>query len=143
MKVEIRRGDEGGKDPGVIPTRFKRYVHRKGKKRGKLNALTPESKLIAALGKALAIQGKRDKKNYYVEGESIWCPDITVTGEDGKQSVKAKGRFRIGKIAENLTFGVMDFDIRFRDSKDPMGLPDIVIEHASMEELPKDASLNP
>lgn len=50
---------------------------------------------------------------------------------------RASGRFTIGKIGENLTRGVMEFDIKFRDSKDEMGLPDLVIESAKMEELQK------
>lgn len=141
MKFEIKKGDEQTAEPGMLPTRFKQYVHRKGKRRGKLNKLTPEAKVIAALSKALAIQGKRDKMNYYVDGDKIWCPDITTTGEDGKQSIKAKGRFRIGKVGEGLTFGMMSFNIQFRDSKDEMGLPDLVIESASMTELAKNTPL--
>jgi hypothetical protein len=141
MKFEIRKGDDKITEPEMIPTRFKQFVHKKGKRRGKLNQLSPKAKVVAALSKALAIQGKRDKQNYYVDGDKIWCPDITATGDDEKQSIKAKGRFRIGKIGETLTFGIMSFNITFRDAKDGMGLPDLVIESATMTELDKSAPL--
>lgn len=137
MKFEIHKGDDSKNDPNAISTRFKRYVHRKGKRKGKLNTLTPRAKVVAALTKALAIQGKRDRQNYYIHGDDIYCPSITATGEDGKMSVKASGRFTIGKIGENLTREIMAFDIKFRDSNDEMGLPDLVIESAKMEELPR------
>lgn len=141
MKFEINRKKESSSDPNSIPTRFKQYVHRKGKRRGKLNLLTPRSKVIAALTKALAIQGKRDGQNYYIHGDEVYCPSLTATGEDGQMSIRASGRFTIGKIGENLTRGIMEFDIKFRDSKDEMGLPDLVIESANMEELPRSSTV--
>lgn len=141
MKFEIHKGDDAQRDPNEIPARFKQYVHRKGRRKGKLNQLSPRSKVIAALTKALAMQGKRDSQNYYIHGDSVYCPSITATGDDGRMSVSASGRFTIGKIGENLTRGVMAFDIKFRDSKDEMGLPDLVIEVAKMEELPKGSTV--
>lgn len=141
MRFEIHKGDDKIGDPNEIPTRFKRYVHRKGKRKGKLNQLTPRAKVIAALTKALAIQGKRDRQNYYVHGNSIYCPDIKSTGDDGKMSVSASGRFTMGKVGENLTLGVMEFEIKFRDASDEMGLPDLVIESAKMQELPRGSTV--
>lgn len=141
MKFEIQKGDGAKRDPNEIPTKFKRYVHRKGKRRGKLNELSSSQKLIAALTKALAIQGKRDRQNYYIHGDSVYCKSVTATGEDGKMSVSASGRFTIGKVGDNLTRGTMEFDIKFRDSKDEMGLPDLIIESASMEELPRGSTI--
>lgn len=141
MKIEIKRGQDK-QDPELIPTRFKQFVHRKGKKRGNLNTLSKEAKVIAALTIALAIQGKRDKKNYYVAGDTIWCPEITETGKTGNCSYKATGRFKIGKVGESLTFGIMQFSIKFRDSKDEMGLPDLTIEEASIHELNKATPLH-
>lgn len=141
MKFEIHKGDGLEKDQNLIPTRFKRYVHRKGRRRGELNTLTPQAKVIAALTKALAIQGKRDSQNYYIHGTEVYCPRISITGEDGKMSVSASGRFVIGKIGENLTRETMEFDIKFRDSKDEMGLPDLVIESAKMGQLPRGSTM--
>lgn len=140
MRIEIGKG-ENQKDSTLIPTRFKQFVERKGRGRGELNQLSTESKVIAALNKALAIQSRKDGSNYYVAGDVIWCPDIVVTGQQGKQSFKATGRFKIGKAGENLTFGMMQFAIKFRDSKDEMGLPDLSIEEASVKELAKNAPL--
>ena len=141
MKFEIHKGGKDNGDPNRIPTRFKRYAHKKGKRKGRLNSLSPSAKVIAALTKALAIQGKRDRQNYYIHGTDIYCPNLVSTGEDGKMSISASGRFTIGKIGENLTRRTMAFDIKFRDGKDEIGLPDIIIESAKMEELSKGSTI--
>lgn len=134
---------EGSSDPKMIPTRFKQSIDREA---GKLNSLTPQAKVVAAISKALAIQGQRDGKSYYLEGDELYCPQVTVldTKDEEKKVFQAAGRCVVGRLqGEDASNFVIEFDIRFADSEDSMGLPDIKITEATMEELDKTAPLNP
>jgi hypothetical protein len=141
LRFKFKKGDKL-KDPEMIKAKFKRYVDKKKKA---LNELSSEAKVVAAITKALAMQGEGDKANYYIASEELWCPRLEVTpgniNSKTKQrlnSYRARGRFKVGKlINEELSMGVIDFNISFRDSEDEMGLPDLVIEEASMDELSK------
>lgn len=148
LNFKVKRGTPGPTmQPGMIPSKFRQFVVKKEKR---LNNLTPEAKVVAALTKCLSIQGGKDKMSYYVSGDSIFCPEITMTegapkkpGGPPQNSYSARGRFKIGKSnGSNLTTGVMEFRIKFRDGQDSMGLPDIVIEEADMNELPRSAPLS-
>jgi hypothetical protein len=142
----MKKGDGPVLEPGMIPTKFKRYIVKEEKK---LNELSPEAKVVAAITKCLAIQGTKDGSNYYVAGDRLYCPDINVTSgratgksTDQRSSYAASGRFKIGKFVQDaLSFGVMAFRLRFRDSEDEMGLPDLTIEEADMNELPRSTPL--
>jgi hypothetical protein len=147
LSIKVKRNKNGPQlEPGMIPTRFKQFVIRKKRR---LNTLTPEAKVVAALTKCLAMQGSNDKNSYYIAGEEMFCPEITETegapkkpGGEPLRSYAAKGRFKIGKVnGEHLRYGVMEFRIKFRDGENEMGLPDIIIESADMNELSRNASL--
>lgn len=148
IRFRYKKGDKVT-DPEIIKTKFKRYVEKKGKRRGTLNELTSEAKVSAAITKALAIQSGTDKANYYVASDELWCPKLEVTPGtmDPKTrrrmgSYKAQGRFKLGKLfGDDLSTSMIDFRITFRDSSDEMGLPDLVIEEATMNELPKGTPL--
>ena len=142
MQVHIRRRKEPT-DPAIVPTRFKQYVDRRTRK---LNEIAPQGKVVAALNKCLAIQGQQDKSNYYIAGEELYCPKLQVNHRrEGKKlvgSYLATGRCRVGRyISDQLSFTMMSFKLKFRDSSDEMGLPDLIIEEADMSDLGREAPL--
>lgn len=127
----------------MVPTRFRQYVNRRSRR---LNEVSPQGKVVAALNKCLAMQGAEDKNNYYVAGNKMYCPTIQSTEavRDGKKvgSYSASGRCQVGRLIDDkLSFTVMSFKLRFRDSEDEMGLPDLVIEEASMDDLGRNAPM--
>lgn len=139
MRINYKRTAQ--KEPtGMIPTKFKQTIDRKKRR---LRDISPEAKVVAALTKCLAVQSKKDKINYYVAGEELYCPDVRVTeggptkrGKPPQRSYAAKGRFKMGRASDDgASFTTIQFDIRFRDSADKMGLPDLTIESADMTEL--------
>ena len=147
LNIKVKRDKNGPQlEAGMIPTRFKQYVVKKERKLNKLNA---SAKVVAAITKCLAMQGSGDKKNYYIAGDQMYCPEITETegapkkvGGEPQKSYSARGRFKIGKIdGDKLRYSVMEFDLQFRDGENEMGLPDIIIEKADMKELPRNATL--
>jgi len=148
LNINVKRGSETKTlAEGMIPTKFKRFLVKKHKR---LNILSSEAKVVAAVTRCLAKHSKSTGNTYYINGEEMYCPSITVTeGGPPKQgklrmdSYAAKGRFKIGKFeGERLRFGVMEFNVRFRDGEDEMGLPDLVIEEVNMKELRRDAPLS-
>ena len=147
LNINVKRNRNGPQlEQGMIPTRFKQYVVRKKRS---LNTLDAPAKIVAAITKCLALQGKGDQKNYYVAGDEMFCPEITQTegapkkpGGEPQRSYSARGRFKIGKIdGDRLRYGMMEFNIKFRDGENEMGLPDIIIEKADMNELPRNAPI--
>lgn len=147
LSIKVKRGQDNSRlEEGMIPARFRQFVL---KKERRLNNLSPEAKVVAALTKCLAMQGQSDGKNYYVAGDQIYCPIVDVTEGSPKKpggmilnSYSAQGRFKIGKShGDRLGYGIMEFRLKFRDGEDEMGLPDIVIEEADMSELPRNAPL--
>jgi len=139
FSLKFKKGDKPSVDKSIVPTRFKR--HPVGRT-GKLNELTPEQKVVAALTKCLAAHGASSGNNYYLSGEEMCCREMSVTGDPGKSSYVARGRFKIGKLEDGvLRHGVASFDIQFRDSEDELGLPDLTIERVDMTELPRNSPL--
>lgn len=130
---------------GMIPTRFKTSID---KKKRRPRELDPESKVVAALSKCLTLKSTEDNVQYYIAGDEMYCPSVGVTksrtdAKKGDQvSYTAKGRFKAGRVIEGgLSFSMIEFSIKFRDSVDEMNLPDLLIEEADMKELDKNAPL--
>ena len=144
MNFHYKRGQKK-EEGGMISTRFKQFIDRKRKK---MNVITPQGKVVAALNKCLALQGQQDGNQYYVAGEELYCPNIAVSegrrvpGKERKDSYAASGRFKLGRITKDgVSFAVLGFNVKFRDDTDEMGLPDIVIEEADMSELDRNTPL--
>lgn len=148
MKISYKRSDDKKPANGMIPTKFKQIINKKTRT---LRDISPEAKVVAALTKCLAVQTGSDKDmNYYVAGDSLYCPTVNVTsggptekGKTPQRSYAAKGRFKMGRASTNgASFVVIQFDIRFRDSIDTMGLPDLTIESVEMNELKRGTPLD-
>ena len=147
MKVNYRRSKEKQPDDGMIPTKFKQIIDKRTKR---IRDVSPQAKVVAALTKCLSVQTRSDKINYYVAGDTLYCPNIKVAeggptkkGEIPQRSYAAKGRFKMGRATDNgASFVVIQFDVRFRDSVDEMGLPDLTIESADMKELKRGTPLD-
>ena len=136
-------GSGASSDGKMIPTRFTQSID---KDAGKLNNLSSAAKVVAALSKALSMQGKRDGNNYYIDGDELYCPRIVELegGGNAPDSYQAQGRFLAGCIdGDEVSNLVLEFDIRFEDADDEMGLPDLRVTGATIEALEKSAPLNP
>ena len=132
-------------DPSLIPTRFKQFVD---KKKRRLVELSPASKSVAALNKILSKQSVQEGVAYFVAGDYIWLASMNVTRgtKDGQasNSYTAKGRSKLGrKTKDGTSFEMAEFELRFRDSTDEMGLPDLSIDEASVQLLDRTAPLDP
>ncbi len=140
-----RLGGSGGpSDPKMIPTRFSQSIDREA---GKLNSLKSGEKVVAAITKALSMQGESDGNNYYIDGDQLYCPSVTVldTDDEEKKLYSASGRVQVGRVqnGSDVSNMMIEFDIRFQDSEDEMGLPDLHITEATLDEIDRTAPLNP
>ncbi len=143
LNIKVNPGDKdkiAGGNPNEYPTRFSRFVVKENRR---LNELTAPQKVVAAITECLAMQGREDRKNYYVDGDKLVIDHLSTTtsGElkDGRpiRSYTASGSFKIGKIdGEILRRGSMTFNISFKDSEDDMGLDSLEIISAEMNESP-------
>jgi len=140
LNFKVNKGSGSSSSSNEHPSRFKRFVVRKDKK---LNELTAEQKVVSAITECLAMQGREDGKNYYIDGNTVTIDKTSVTPsgrrKDGRDamSYSSSGSFRIGKIdGEVLRRGAMTFNLSFKDSEDDMGLDALEIVTAEMSELP-------
>jgi len=140
LNFKMNKNSKNDLAENEYPTRFKRFVN---KSKGELNNLTDEQKVVSAITECLAIQGREDGKNYYINGERIVIDKVSSSpsgrldnGNDAS-SYSASGSFGIGKIdGEILRLGRMSFSVSFRDSVDELGLDSLQILSADMNELP-------
>ncbi len=140
-------GDTEG-DANLISSKVARKVN---KRKGELNTLSRDEKMLCALRKALASKsGLAEALNarYYISGEQVY---VTSRG-GGAQTKKnepttytASGRFKLGMAyKDSVSYRMAQFSITFRDSRDDRGLPDVdFIEPTTIDLLPKSATLVP
>lgn len=135
-------------DPNVVSTRVK---HRVNRKKGTLDPLSRDEKMLCALRKALASKSglpESAESRYHIDGDKLYVSRRgggvqTKPGEP--TTYTATGRFRMGMIhGDRASFRVAKFNITYRDVRDDRGLPDVdFIEPTTIDFLPKGTPVVP
>jgi hypothetical protein len=131
-------------DPNLISTTVTRKLNRR---KGELNKLSRDEKLLCALRKALSSKSGADASYYIVdEGVYVTRRGGGVPARSGEAvSYTASGRFKMGAIQEEkVAFSMVEFNLTYRDTVDEHGMLDIEFsEPSTIKELPGRASLVP
>lgn len=98
--------------------------------------LTQDEKMLCGLRKVLTLLSDQNKEGqrFYIAGATINVTKRTASpgakaGEPG--TYRAEGTFELGIIhppGAGVSFKQASFNIHFRDSKDAMGLRDVIVE---------------
>jgi len=131
-------------DPNLISTTVSRKLNRR---KGELNKLNRDEKLLCALRKALATKSNSEA-SYYIVDDGVYVARRGggVPARSGEAvSYTASGRFKMGAIgAEKVAFSMVEFDLTYRDVVDEHGMLDIEFsEPSTIKALPGRASLVP
>lgn len=135
-------------DPNMVSTKVTRKVN---KKKGRLNQLTADEKMLCAIRKALASKSglaEAGNARYYVSGDELYVLSRgggVQTKKDEPTTYTARGRFKLGMVHDaNCCFRIAEFNITFKDTVDERGIPDVdFLEPTTIDLLPKGAKLAP
>lgn len=116
-------------DSSVIPATV---TYRHNRRKGLVEALKPNEKMLCALRKVLTMMSDDDENGcrYYIANNKVQIlkAPSTTKGKKGEvQSYHAKGRCRVGAVhpAGHATSKVIEFEISFRDVVDERGMADV------------------
>ena len=96
----IGRSEPATADPNLISGTVKRKLNRKGRKRGTLDPLSRDEKMLCALRKALADKSGLEETGgarYYIADNQVYITNRGGNAE-GNGGYTAKGRFKLGSI---------------------------------------------
>lgn len=131
----------------VIPATVK-FVH--NKKKGMIEPLKPQEKMLCALRKCLAVMSDKspDKTRYYIAGNKIQLlqePTESPAKEGEGRSYRASGRCRLGVChpAGHHTTKYIEFSISYRDIVDDRGLADVqYFDPTTIDELERNGPVD-
>jgi hypothetical protein len=134
-------------ESNVIPATIS---FRHNKKKGFIEPLTAQEKMLCALRKVLAdlSDANDDKCRYFIANNKVQilkAPSTTAGKAGEAQSYHAKGRFRAGVCLPNgnAASKILAFEISYRDIVDDRGLADVeYFDPTVIDELPKNTPLD-
>lgn len=131
-------------NPNVIKTTVKQKLD---KRKGKLNELTRDEKLIRALRLALSSKsGELGGARYYLDGDQVYVQSRGggAQSKPGEMvTYTASGRMRIGAAhPKHAAFHIAEFRITYRDVLDERGIPSVAfIDPTVITLLPSNSKL--
>lgn len=144
-KEQLFNSKKGSVESSMISATVK---FRHNKKKGLIEPLRPQEKMLCALRKVLTAMSDGGNCRYFIANNKVQLlkAPSTTQGKPGEaQSYYAKGRFRAGVCLPDgaSSSKILEFEISYRDVVDDRGLADVeYFDPTSIDVLPKNTPMD-
>lgn len=119
---------------------------RHNKKKGMIEPLAPQEKMLCALRKVFAHMSDKDTR-WCIVGNKVQvlsAPTTTEGKPKGPQSYRASGRCKVALMrSDGMTTKLIEFSISYKDIVDDRGLADVVyFEPTTVDEVPRTSPID-